>query len=47
LQLALRRIAELESALSAALAKLERLPKDDDDASVPFCHAIRKKCKVA
>lgn len=30
----LRRIAELESAWSTALAKLERLPKDDDDASV-------------
>jgi len=30
----LRRIAELESGWSAALAKLERLPKDDDDASV-------------
>jgi N utilization substance protein B len=31
---ALRRIAELESGWSTALAKLERLPKDDDDASV-------------
>lgn len=30
----LRRIAELESAWSTALAKLERLPRDDDDASV-------------
>jgi N utilization substance protein B len=30
----LRRIAELESGWSAALAKLERLPKDDDDAAV-------------
>lgn len=30
----LRRIAELESGWSAALAKLARLPKDDDDASV-------------
>lgn len=30
----LTRIAELESAWSTALAKLERLPKDDDDASV-------------
>lgn len=28
------RIAELESGWSSALAKLERLPKDDDDASV-------------
>jgi len=34
LKIALRRIAELESIWSAALAKLERLPKDDDDASV-------------
>jgi N utilization substance protein B len=30
----LARIAELESGWSTALAKLERLPKDDDDASV-------------
>ncbi len=30
----LTRIAELESGWSTALAKLERLPKDDDDASV-------------
>lgn len=30
----LLRIAELESAWSTALARLERLPKDDDDASV-------------
>lgn len=30
----LQRIAELESGWSAILAKLERLPKDDDDASV-------------
>ncbi len=30
----LRRIAELESGWSTTLAKLERLPKDDDDASV-------------
>ena len=43
----LARIAELESDWSTALAKLERLPKEDDDAAVPFCHAIRKKCKVA
>jgi N utilization substance protein B len=34
LKSALHRIAELESGWSAALAKLERLPKDDDDASV-------------
>jgi transcription antitermination factor NusB len=30
----LQRIAELEAGWSAALAKLERLPKDDDDAAV-------------
>jgi transcription antitermination protein NusB len=30
----LMRIAELESGWSTSLAKLERLPKDDDDASV-------------
>jgi N utilization substance protein B len=30
----LQRMAELESGWSTALAKLERLPKDDDDASV-------------
>jgi N utilization substance protein B len=34
LKSSLSRIAELESGWSAALAKLERLPKDDDDASV-------------
>lgn len=34
LQSDLTRIAELEAAWSTALAKLERLPKDDDDASV-------------
>lgn len=34
LKSALRRIAELESGWSTALAKLERLPKDDDDAAV-------------
>ena len=34
LQLGLTRIAELESGWSTALAKLERLPKDDDDAAV-------------
>ncbi len=34
LKIALRRIAELESGWSTALAKLERLPKDDDDAAV-------------
>lgn len=34
LKTTLTRIAELESSWSTALAKLERLPKDDDDASV-------------
>ncbi len=34
LKSALRRMNELESAWSTALAQLERLPKDDDDASV-------------
>jgi N utilization substance protein B len=34
LQRTLERIAELESGWSSALAALERLPKDDDDASV-------------
>ena len=34
LRMTLRRAAELESAWSAALAKLERLPRDDDDAQV-------------
>ncbi len=34
LKIALRRISELESGWSTALAKLERLPKDDDDAAV-------------
>ncbi len=34
LKLELKRIAELESGWSTSLAKLERLPKDDDDASV-------------
>ncbi len=34
LKLELKRIAEMESGWSTLLAKLERLPKDDDDASV-------------
>lgn len=34
LKIDLKRIAELESGWSTAFAKLERLPKDDDDASV-------------
>lgn len=44
----LQRIAELESGWSAALAKLERLPKDDDDASVAasFSSALAKLFSV-
>lgn len=44
----LQRIAELESGWSAALAKLERLPKDDDDASVAasFSRALAKLFSV-
>ncbi len=44
LKLELRRIAELESGWSLAFAKLERLPKDDDDASVAesFSSALGK-----
>ncbi len=40
----LKRIAELESGWSTSLAKLERLPKDDDDASVAesFGGALQK-----
>jgi transcription antitermination protein NusB len=40
----LQRIAELESGWSAALAKLERLPRDDDDASVAasFSEALER-----
>jgi N utilization substance protein B len=34
LKIDLKRIAELESGWSTSFAKLERLPKDDDDASV-------------
>ena len=34
LKLELKRIAEMESGWSTSFAKLERLPKDDDDASV-------------
>jgi transcription antitermination protein NusB len=34
LKMDLKRIAELESGWSTSFAKLERLPKDDDDASV-------------
>ncbi|MGL4398309.1 MAG: transcription antitermination factor NusB [Luteolibacter sp.] len=44
----LRRIAELESGWSTAFAKLERLPKDDDDASVAesFGEALEALFKV-
>ncbi len=40
----LQRIAELESGWSSSLAELERLPKDDDDASVAasFATALQK-----
>jgi len=40
----LKRIAELESGWSTSLAKLERLPKDDDDAAVAesFGAALQK-----
>lgn len=48
LKLELRRIAELESGWSTAFAKLERLPKDDDDASVAesFGKALEKLFKT-
>ncbi len=48
LKSALSRIAELESGWSAALAKLERLPKDDDDASVAenFSAALNHLFKI-
>jgi transcription antitermination protein NusB len=48
LKSSLRRIAELESAWSAALAQLERLPKDDDDATVAarFAKALGQLFRV-
>lgn len=48
LKLELQRIAELESGWSTAFAKLERLPKDDDDASVAesFSSALEKLFKI-
>ncbi len=48
LKSALQRIAELESGWSTALAKLERLPKDDDDASVAnsFGSALQTLFKI-
>jgi N utilization substance protein B len=48
LKLELKRIAEMESGWSTAFAKLERLPKDDDDASVAesFSGALEKLFKL-
>jgi N utilization substance protein B len=48
LKLELKRINEMESGWSTAFAKLERLPKDDDDASVAesFSAALEKFFKL-
>jgi len=48
LKLELKRIAEMESGWSTAFGKLERLPKDDDDASVAenFGQALEKLFKI-
>jgi N utilization substance protein B len=48
LKIDLKRIAELESGWSTSFAKLERLPKDDDDAAVAesFGHALQILFKV-
>jgi transcription antitermination protein NusB len=48
LKIDLKRIAELESGWSTSFAKLERLPKDDDDASVAesFGEALEVLFKV-
>ncbi len=48
LKLELKRIAEMESGWSTHFAKLERLPKDDDDASVAesFSDALEKLFKL-
>ncbi|MES2660984.1 MAG: transcription antitermination factor NusB [Verrucomicrobiota bacterium] len=48
LKLELKRIAEMESGWSMNFAKLERLPKDDDDASVAesFSDALDKLFKL-
>jgi transcription antitermination factor NusB len=48
LKLELKRIHEMESGWSTAFAKLERLPKDDDDASVAesFSAALEKFFKL-
>jgi N utilization substance protein B len=48
LKLELKRITEMESGWSTTFAKLERLPKDDDDASVAenFSAALEKLFKL-
>jgi len=48
LKLELKRVAEMESGWSTLFAKLERLPKDDDDASVAesFSAALEKFFKL-
>lgn len=48
LKITLKRIAELESGWSTSFAKLERLPKDDDDASVAasFAAALEELFKI-
>ncbi|GAA5116926.1 transcription antitermination factor NusB [Luteolibacter yonseiensis] len=48
LKLELKRVAEMESGWSTLFAKLERLPKDDDDASVAesFSDALEKLFKL-
>ncbi len=48
LKLELKRIVEMESGWSTTFAKLERLPKDDDDASVAesFSAALNKLFKL-
>lgn len=48
LKIDLKRIAELESGWSTSFAKLERLPKDDDDASVAesFSSALKAHFKL-
>jgi N utilization substance protein B len=48
LKLELKRINEMESGWSTSFAKLERLPKDDDDASVAesFSAALEKLFKL-
>lgn len=48
LKIDLKRIAELESGWSTSFAKLERLPKDDDDASIAetFSPALESFFKI-